>query len=112
MITTDILVMLVAVVGMSMSTIGVVIALFIRLDGRVAGVDARVGDLQRDNSDLKAAVSRIEGYLAARDGFGTAGADPAPAPSVSIEIVVSGRRGTIYLPVGRQPLAMTIGGEC
>ena len=82
MIATDVLVMLVAVVGMSMTTIGVVIALYVRLDGRIAGLDAKVDSLQRDTADLKAAVARIEGFLAARDGFMAAVADP-PAPSAS-----------------------------
>ena len=95
MIATEILVMLVAIVGMSMTTIGVVIALFVRLDRRIADLDAKVdgvyykldgkiGNLERDGADLKVAVARVEGYLEARDGLTTAAVDPAP-PSVPVE---------------------------
>ena len=88
MIAADVLVMLIAIVGMSMATIGVVIALFVRLDRRIDGVynklDARIGNLGQDGVELKVAVARIESYLQARGGFVTAAADP-PAPSASIE---------------------------
>ena len=88
MIATEILVMLVAIVGMSMTTIGVVSALFVRLDRRIDGVyhklDAKMSNLVEDVVDLRVAVARIEGYLEARDGFATAAVDPAP-PSVPVE---------------------------
>lgn len=84
MITTDILVMLVAVVGKSMTTIGVVIALFVRLDRRIAGLNGLYHKLADDITSLQVGMARIEGYLKARDGFMTAVADP-PDPSASIE---------------------------
>lgn len=83
MIGTELLAILVAIVGMSMTTIGVVIALFVRLDRRIAGLDGLYHKLAGDITSLQVGMARIEGYLKARDGYaGTARDGPASPAQV------------------------------
>ena len=61
--------------GTALSIIGVMLALFAR-------VDKRIDVLARDVVDVKVSVARIEGYLEARDRFPPGGKDrPASEPA-------------------------------
>lgn len=68
--------------GTALSIIGVMLALFARVDKKIDGVDKRIDGLARDVVDVKVSVARIEGYLEARDRFTPGGKDrPASEPA-------------------------------
>ena len=55
--------------GTAIATIGVMVALYVRVDRRIDRLDAKFDGLARDVVDVKVSVARIEGYLESRDGF-------------------------------------------
>ena len=86
--------------GTALSIIGVMLALFARVDRRidgveerVDGVDKRIGGLARDVVDVKVSVARIEGYLEARDRF-MPGVKDRPASEPAGEPPATGFRHT------------------
>ena len=103
---SDLAVVLIAIVGMAMTTIGVVIAMFVRLDRRIDRLDSKIDsvyhqldpkidgvydklDSKADSLtsnvvDLQQRFSRIERFLEARDGFTPAAGD-SPASSATVE---------------------------
>lgn len=59
--------------GTALTTIGVMVTLFVRVDKRIDGVDTRIDGLARELVDVKVSVARIEGHLDARSGYMRAG---------------------------------------
>lgn len=59
--------------GTALTTIGVMVTLFVRVDKRIDGVDTRIDGLARELVDVKVSVARIEGHLDARSGYKRAG---------------------------------------
>lgn len=73
--------------GSALATIAVMVALFVRVDKRIDGVDSKfeskVDAIARDLVDVKVSVARIEGHLDARSGYERAGdGRSVPEPAV------------------------------